>query len=118
MHVREHALRGHVCVGGLRRVRMSKAGGVSNVEVSTNREKTCRMMSYHAVVRISYLVGRGSFRRKWMGGATAVLQLVFRNIKQRSDNDLAFKNNSLYPCVLKKIKKKHTLIHYIHNAGK
>ena len=72
MHVREHALRGHVCVGGLRRLRMSKAGGVSNVEVSTNLEKTCRMMSYHAVVRISYLVGRGSFRRKWMGGATAV----------------------------------------------
>ena len=51
---------------------MSKAGGVSNVELSTNLEKTCRMMSYHAVVRISYLVGRGSFRRKWMGGATAV----------------------------------------------
>ena len=71
-HVREHALRSHVCVGGLRRVRMSKAGGVSNVELSTNLEKTCRMMSYHAVVRISYLVGRGSFRQKWMGGATAV----------------------------------------------
>ena len=30
------------------------------------------MMSYQAVVRISYLVGRGSFRQKWMGGATAV----------------------------------------------
>ena len=42
-----------ITVGGLRRVRMSKAGGVSNVELSTNLEKTCRMMSYHAVVRIS-----------------------------------------------------------------
>ena len=56
---------------------MSKAGGVSNVELSTNLEKTCRMMSYHTVVRISYLVGRGSFRQKWMGGATAVLLNMF-----------------------------------------
>ena len=38
---------------------MSKAGGVLNVEILTNLEKTCRMMSYNAVVRISYLIGRG-----------------------------------------------------------
>ena len=30
-------------------------------------KKTCRMMSYHTVVWILYLIGRGSFRWKWMG---------------------------------------------------
>ena len=59
MHVREHALSSHVGVGGLRRVRISKAGAVLNIELSTNLEKNCRTMSYHAVVQISYLVGRG-----------------------------------------------------------